>query len=197
MLLLLTCCHAALVLEGWRAGACACVPVSGLGLGPGLGLLPSFSPVMRRALPQRCSSPRTWSHHTPACHLLHTVLHPGCPLQHAPPGMMLQPSQALRIAPCTLTLHHPAPPRTTLHHPAAGHESWVLSVSCHPDGGAFASGSSDSKVKLWDLGTRTCSQTVAEHSDQVGGGQPGLWGWMQALGGHAVLCGVVCTCDRG
>jgi hypothetical protein len=46
----------------------------------------------------------------------------------------------------------------------------VLSVSCHPDGGAFASGSSDSKVKLWDLSTRTCSQTVAEHSDQVGRG---------------------------
>ncbi len=29
----------------------------------------------------------------------------------------------------------------------SGHESWVLSVSCHPDGTAFATGSSDSKIK--------------------------------------------------
>lgn len=28
----------------------------------------------------------------------------------------------------------------------AGHESWVLSVSAHPSGAAFATGSSDSKV---------------------------------------------------
>lgn len=41
---------------------------------------------------------------------------------------------------------------------AAGHESWVLSVSAHPSGAAFATGSSDGKVKLWDLGTRTCAQ---------------------------------------
>lgn len=43
----------------------------------------------------------------------------------------------------------------------------MLSVSCHPDGTAFATGSSDSKVKLWDLTTRTCAQTVADHTDQV------------------------------
>ena len=49
----------------------------------------------------------------------------------------------------------------------AGHESWVLSVDCHPSGTAFATGSSDATVKLWDLQTRTCSQTVTEHSDQV------------------------------
>ncbi|GAB4815773.1 hypothetical protein N2152v2_002819 [Parachlorella kessleri] len=47
-----------------------------------------------------------------------------------------------------------------------GHESWVLSVSVHPDGTAFASGGSDSKVKLWDLQTRTCAQTVSDHTDQ-------------------------------
>ena len=51
---------------------------------------------------------------------------------------------------------------------AAGHESWVLSVACHPNGNAFATGSSDAKVKLWDLQTRTCAQTLTEHSDQVG-----------------------------
>lgn len=50
---------------------------------------------------------------------------------------------------------------------AAGHESWVLSVSCHPSGTAIATGSSDSRVKLWDLRARTCAQTVADHSDQV------------------------------
>lgn len=49
----------------------------------------------------------------------------------------------------------------------AGHESWVLSVACHPDGSAFATGSSDAKVKLWDLQTRTCAQTLTEHTDQV------------------------------
>lgn len=49
----------------------------------------------------------------------------------------------------------------------AGHDSWVLSVACHPGGGAFATGSSDAKIKLWDLQTRTCAQTVAEHGDQV------------------------------
>ncbi len=50
---------------------------------------------------------------------------------------------------------------------AAGHESWVLSVDVHPDGNAFVTGSSDSKVRLFDLQSRTCAQTIAEHSDQV------------------------------
>ena len=43
----------------------------------------------------------------------------------------------------------------------------MLSVACHPDGSAFATGSSDAKVKLWDLQTRTCAQTLTEHTDQV------------------------------
>lgn len=50
---------------------------------------------------------------------------------------------------------------------AAGHESWVLSVACHPSGNSFAIGSSDSKVKLWDMSSRSCAQTLSEHSDQV------------------------------
>lgn len=52
---------------------------------------------------------------------------------------------------------------------AAGHESWVLSVAAHPDGSTFATGSSDCRVKLWDLQTRSCAQTVTEHTDQVWG----------------------------
>ena len=43
----------------------------------------------------------------------------------------------------------------------------MLSVAVHPDGGSFVTGSSDSKVRLFDLQSRTCAQTVAEHSDQV------------------------------
>jgi hypothetical protein len=43
----------------------------------------------------------------------------------------------------------------------------VLSVAVHPSGNAFVTGSSDSKVRLFDLQQRQCTQTVAEHSDQV------------------------------
>jgi WD40 repeat protein len=43
----------------------------------------------------------------------------------------------------------------------------VLSVAVHPSGSAFVTGSSDSKVRLFDLQQRQCTQTVAEHSDQV------------------------------
>ena len=49
----------------------------------------------------------------------------------------------------------------------AGHESWVLGVTVHPEGAAFATCSSDAKVKLWDLQSRACVQTLAEHSDQA------------------------------
>jgi WD repeat-containing protein 61 len=49
----------------------------------------------------------------------------------------------------------------------AGHESWVLDVSVHPSGSLFATGSSDARVKLWDMATRTCTQTLTQHTDQV------------------------------
>lgn len=55
-----------------------------------------------------------------------------------------------------------------VHRRLAGHESWVLSVAMHPGGSAFASGGSDACVKLWDINTRTCVQTLsADHTDQV------------------------------
>ncbi len=45
----------------------------------------------------------------------------------------------------------------------------MLSVAVHPNGSTFASGGSDSRVKLWDIATRTCVQTMtSDHTDQVG-----------------------------
>jgi WD repeat-containing protein 61 len=49
----------------------------------------------------------------------------------------------------------------------SGHESWVLSVSAHADGAHFATGSSDGRVKLWDIPQRACLMTSCEHRDQV------------------------------
>jgi WD repeat-containing protein 61 len=43
----------------------------------------------------------------------------------------------------------------------------VLGVAVHPGGAAFATSSSDARVRLWDLSTRTCVQTMGEHTDQV------------------------------
>ena len=51
----------------------------------------------------------------------------------------------------------------------SGHENWVVSVAVHPDGTAFVTGGADGKVKLWDLATKTCVQTLSEHVDQVWG----------------------------
>lgn len=45
----------------------------------------------------------------------------------------------------------------------------MLSVAAHPGGGHFATSSSDARVRLWDLSTRTCLQTLGEHTDQVWG----------------------------
>lgn len=45
----------------------------------------------------------------------------------------------------------------------------MLCVAVHPSGNAFVTGSSDSKVRLFDLQSRTCAQIVAEHNDQVSG----------------------------
>ena len=64
------------------------------------------------------------------------------------------------MPPCT------APPKQNARK-NAGHESWALGVAAHPAGGAFATSASDGKVRLWDLSTRTCSQVVADHTDQV------------------------------
>lgn len=49
-----------------------------------------------------------------------------------------------------------------------GHTDWVLSVAAHPaDDTALATGSSDKKVKLWDLRRRECIQTLENHTEPV------------------------------
>lgn len=45
----------------------------------------------------------------------------------------------------------------------------MLSVAVHPGGAALATASSDARVRLWDLSTRACVQTMGDHSDQVWG----------------------------
>ena len=62
----------------------------------------------------------------------------------------------------------------------------MLSVAAHPSGSAFASGGSDAKVKLWDLGARACVQTISDHTDQVGHAKnPGC---MVQSGQYAGVC---------
>ena len=60
----------------------------------------------------------------------------------------------------------------------------MLSVACHPDGDAFATASSDSKVMLWDLRSQACAQTLSEHTDQA------RWSC------HACLAELCCPCER-
>ncbi|CAG8525596.1 10095_t:CDS:2 [Acaulospora morrowiae] len=47
-----------------------------------------------------------------------------------------------------------------------GHDGYVLSVAAG-DNTHFVSGSTDGKVKLWDIGSRQCLSTVGEHKDQA------------------------------
>ncbi|OZJ02963.1 hypothetical protein BZG36_04519 [Bifiguratus adelaidae] len=54
----------------------------------------------------------------------------------------------------------------------SGHASWVLSVDTPREASGLAinqiaSGSSDKKCKIWDLGMRTCLETMDAHEDQV------------------------------
>ncbi|MEW5313442.1 MAG: hypothetical protein WDW38_005010 [Sanguina aurantia] len=48
-----------------------------------------------------------------------------------------------------------------------GHTGNVRCLLVHPDGKTLLSGSSDSTVKLWDVGMQRCVQTYSMHSDSV------------------------------
>ncbi|CAG8847854.1 5424_t:CDS:2, partial [Racocetra persica] len=47
-----------------------------------------------------------------------------------------------------------------------GLDGFVMSVATAGDNEHFASGSTDGKVKLWNIENKQCLSTVGEHSDQ-------------------------------
>jgi WD40 repeat protein len=48
-----------------------------------------------------------------------------------------------------------------------GHHHWVCSIAFSPDGQTLVSGSGDNTVKLWDVTTGHCWQTLEGHTDWV------------------------------
>jgi WD40 repeat protein len=48
-----------------------------------------------------------------------------------------------------------------------GHDHWVCSIAFSPDGKTLVSGSGDNTVKLWDVATGHCWQTLEGHTDWV------------------------------
>jgi WD repeat-containing protein 61 len=47
-----------------------------------------------------------------------------------------------------------------------GHTGWVLSVAAAPSGATLVTGGSEATLRLWDVATRTCAQTLSgEHTD--------------------------------
>lgn len=48
-----------------------------------------------------------------------------------------------------------------------GHDSSVLCLESIGDGGYCVTGSSDSKTKVWEIRSRTCVQTLSEHSGPI------------------------------
>lgn len=72
----------------------------------------------------------------------------------------------------------------------SGHGSWVLSVSASPSGAAFATGSSDRTVKLWEWATRSCVQTAGEQAEAVWAVafRPDGAGLAAAGDGRALVC---------
>jgi hypothetical protein len=48
-----------------------------------------------------------------------------------------------------------------------GHTSWVMSAHFSPDGQKIVSGSADRSVRIWDVATGKCVQTLQGHTDWV------------------------------
>ena len=49
----------------------------------------------------------------------------------------------------------------------AGHEDAITACCFHPDKKLFVTGSVDRKIKVFDLKTRKCEQTITQHGDTI------------------------------
>lgn len=54
-------------------------------------------------------------------------------------------------------------------HTLTEHTGMIWTVSCHPNGDCFATGSFDHSIKLWDLETGACLQTLRGHTAEITG----------------------------
>ena len=48
-----------------------------------------------------------------------------------------------------------------------GHTSWINSIAISPDGKYIVSGSDDETIKIWDIKTAECLNTLLGHSETV------------------------------
>ena len=48
-----------------------------------------------------------------------------------------------------------------------GHSSFIYSVSISPDGKYIVSGSNDRRIKIWDIKTAECLNTLEGHSSSI------------------------------
>ncbi|MCP3956942.1 MAG: TIR domain-containing protein [bacterium] len=60
-----------------------------------------------------------------------------------------------------------AEPLAVLERELTGHKGWVNSVAVSPNGTWAASGSNDDTVRIWDLETGTCRESLEEHTGNV------------------------------